>query len=101
MRMTKKQMVKDIFFAATQGQRTTDNFVQGMSVIEAIADNNYRRTIQGEWDWLAECEGLSFTDNAKLSLRKLIRHTFDNLSGYYGPTPRAWAFRDDTRKFDI
>ena len=35
-RITINQMVKEIFFDATKGKRTLENFVDGMTVIERL-----------------------------------------------------------------
>lgn len=41
-RITINQMVKEIFFDATNGKRTADNFVDGMTVIERLRYYFYR-----------------------------------------------------------
>jgi len=92
-RLTKKEMVKDMFFLATDGLRTTANFVAGMGVIDAIAEHNYRTTIQEAWDEVSEA-GDSKT--AKMVMHFLRNITFNNLCGSDGfPHDRAWAFRRD------
>lgn len=95
-RLTKKQMVKDIFFLATEGQRTADNFVRGMGIIDAVADNNYRWVIQDAWDEVYK-EGDRST--ARRVMHYLGNATSMNLCGVNGPTPRTWFFREDMRKF--
>lgn len=37
MRLTKNQMVKDIFFLVTSGKRNLSNFTDGMWIIEVVA----------------------------------------------------------------
>ena len=97
MRLTKKQMVKDIFFLATNGQRTADNFVRGMGIIDAVADHNYRTTIQEAWDEVNEA-GDRIT--ARRVMHFLGNATSENLCTASGfPGPRVWSFRDDMRKF--
>lgn len=97
MRLTKKQMVKDIFFLATEGQRTSDNFVQGMGIIDAVADNNYRTTIQGAWEEVNEAGDRA---TARRVMHFLGNATSHNLCGANGlPGPRVWFFRKDMQKF--
>ena len=103
-RLTKKEMVEDIFFTATDGQRTADNFVQGMAVIDAIAENNYRWLIQRSWDIL---HGKMYTDNrlslritARIQMHGLVDATTMNLRGRnLDHTGRSLAFRDYARTF--
>ena len=97
MRLTKKQMVKDIFFLATEGQRTIDNFVQGMGVIDAVAGRNYRTTIKDSWDEVNEAGD---RDTARKVMHFLKNVTFMNLCGSDGlPGSRSWAFRRDAEVF--
>lgn len=93
MRPTKKEMVKDIFFLATEGRRTADNFVQGMSVIDAIAENNYWVTIQRAW------ERATGPSTAREKMHWLCHLTYWNLSGVKGPGARANYFRADYNVF--
>lgn len=51
-RITIKQMVKDIFFDATAGRRTADNFLEGQLVLSSLQYFYYRpyfERIYGEW----------------------------------------------------
>lgn len=43
--LTVKTMVKELFFAATSGRRTTDNFLDGTIVLEGLGYFYYR------WWW--------------------------------------------------
>jgi hypothetical protein len=54
MTHTKIDLVKDIFFEATRGMRTADNFVEGQYLMDEIARNNYKSTIKAAWDDLDE-----------------------------------------------
>ena len=98
MRLTKKQMVKDIFFLATEGSRTLDNYVEGMDIIDAVAENNYRSTIQRAWDEVSESGDRATARRVMSSLGNI---TAINLGGVNGPTARTWAFRKDLRKFNF
>lgn len=51
-RITIKQMVKDIFFDATKGRRSADNFLEGQLVLSSLQFFYYRfyfERIYGEW----------------------------------------------------
>lgn len=101
-RLTKKEMVKDIFFTATEGKRTARNFVQGMGLVEAIADNNYLWVVRRAWDlvqrdaWASGMKRIS----ACVQLRGLVDSTRMNLLGRnLDETGRSLAFKADARVF--
>ena len=98
-RLTKKAMVKDIFFIATCGDRSANNWVEGMSVMEDVANHNYWETIKRAWDELATSDASRAT--ARAIMRRLMDFTFVNLSGAAGPGERANAFRRDARVFNL
>ena len=76
MKATKLEMVKDIFFAATNGKRTLANFVDGQFLIEMIAKHNYKWAIE---DWVNDyCEGKF---SAFIILDKMVRRTIANAKG--------------------
>lgn len=53
-RITINQMVKEIFFDATNGKRTSENFVDGMTVIERLRYYFYRSYFEEAYSaWLA------------------------------------------------
>lgn len=53
-RITINQMVKEIFFDATKGKRTLENFVDGMTVIERLRYYFYRSYFEEAYSaWLA------------------------------------------------
>lgn len=87
MKLTKIQMVKDIFFLATEGQRTADNYVQGMGLIEAVADHNYRDIIQMAWNKTTDVA------TAKAQMRTLSTLTYYNLPLSH----RDWFHRDRSK----
>ena len=89
MRLTKKRMVQEIFFFATEGQRTGDNFAPGLFVIEAIAQNNYLSFIRERYDMLGKVNDKKTC--ARLQLRRLVDQTARNLGGETG---RAVRFKD-------
>ena len=52
-RITINQMVKEIFFDATKGKRTLENFVDGMTVIERLRYYFYRSYFEEAYSaWL-------------------------------------------------
>jgi len=93
MRLTKKQMVKDIFFLATDGERTRDNFVQGMGIIDAVSNYNYRDSIKDAWDKVCEA---GTKESAKRAMLTLTSLTYFNLPQSH----RHW-FRMDRIKFNF
>ena len=103
-RLTKREMVKDIFFTATEGQRTTANFVQGMAVIDAIAENNYRWVIQRSWDLVQRdnwAKGMARIAS-RVQLRGLVDSTTMNLRGRnLDHTSRSLAFMADAKVFNF
>ena len=53
-RITINQMVREIFFDATNGKRTSENFVDGMTVIERLRYYFYRSYFEEAYSaWLA------------------------------------------------
>lgn len=93
MRLTKVQMVKDIFFLATEGERTLDNYVSGMGIIEAVAGYNYRSFIQECWDKVNEAGDRA---TARKTMRTLATSTLYNL-----PVSNRQFFYADRRKFNF
>lgn len=100
MRLTKKQMVKEIFFEATIGQRSANNFVQGMGIIDAIAENNYRWVIQRAWDTVNGANIDYARLIARIQMHGLVDSTRMNLKGRnLDETNRSLAFKADARVF--
>lgn len=94
-------MVKDIFFAATNGIRNSSNYPEGMWVIEMISKNNSKGYIQALWDELDAVLAVNVRAIANRLLRKLVDSTVDNTSGVNGYTQTsrnfhmaAWRFLD-------
>lgn len=79
MRLTKEQMVKDIFFLATQGKRSTSNYVDGMWLIETIAKNNYAWAIKDWWNQVEENPTL-----VGAVFYKMTKQTHSNTQGVRG-----------------
>ena len=85
MRLTKEEMVRDIFFLATNGKRNRDNAVDGMHLVYMIAENNYRWAIK---DWYDEVD--ANTDNAAVIFKKMVDSTIRNTMGVnYNHTDRS------------
>ena len=81
MKPTKLTLVKDVFFAATCGKRTADNFVEGMWLIEIIAKNNYAWAIRY---WVEQYVSGELT--AEDTLRRMVDMTYMNTCGVNGMT---------------
>lgn len=80
-------MVKDIFFLATQGKRSRYNFVDGMYLIDMVAEHNYAWAIK---DWYNEVDNDS--DKVADVWRKMVWRTIDNLKGVnFSNTERSLA----------
>ena len=97
--LTKQEMVKDIFFAATDGKRNTSNFVKGMWLIETIAKNNYKRTIETSWTELTEATVDTYRRVARHLLYKLVDCTWNNTWGVNGPTETSREVKSAYRMF--
>lgn len=91
---TKLDLVKDVFFAATTGKRTPQNYPEGMAVMEAIAANNYKWAIQ---DWNDQWGYGRKTAGEVLDI--MADMTYINLSGVNGATKRAFDFWRDYMTF--
>lgn len=89
MRITKEQMVKDVFFLATAGKRSRDNFVDGMWLIETIAANNFAWAIR---DWCNEVD--KNPEEASKVFDKMVDMTYINTSGVNGMTERSRRVMD-------
>lgn len=94
--MTKETMVKDIFFAATNGRRCAKNFVDGCFLIEAIAKHNYKSAIERWWNEVNEGR------NAYWTLNEMVNQTISNTySAACLPTPTSKAVRDAFHTFKM
>ena len=99
MRQTKQEMVKDIFFAATVGIRSAENFPEGMWVIEMIARNNYKEYIKALWDELDRETAEKAKATAHRLLDQLVDWTYINTSGVNGYTKTSLAFIEAAKQF--
>lgn len=104
MRQTKQEMVKDIFFTATDGIRSTKNYPEGMWVIEMIAKNNRKDTIADLWQELDErantgASRLDLYSTSRRLLAKLVDWTYINTSGVNGYTKTSLGFIQAANKF--
>lgn len=89
MKRTKLAMVKDIFFEATNGMRTTSNFVDGQILMEAIAKHNYKWAIEKWWNEVSEGR------NAYWTLNEMVMQTIHNTYNCNGmPTPTTAMVRN-------
>ena len=89
MRLTKNQMVKDIFFLVTSGKRNLSNFTDGMWIIEIVAKNNYAWAIRDWWNQVDENP-----DRAGEIWSKMIDMTYINTSGVNGYTETSKRVMD-------
>lgn len=83
-RITIKEMVKEIFFDATRGQRTRENFVDGMLVIDSLHCFYYRtyfEDIYAKWQ------------NGEKTSRQIMVKIANDLQarGYYNDRARLVA----------
>lgn len=81
---TKIEMVKDIFFLATEGMRTPANYPYGMWLIEMIADHNNKWFITKCWDDVINVPTSIVKNAAHCALRSLIWATYGNTIGVRG-----------------
>lgn len=94
MKRTKEVMVKDIFFAATNGKRCLGNFVDGQILIEMIAKHNYKWAIERWWNDVVEGR------NAYWTLREMVNQTISNTYGCNcTPTPTTTLVRNAYNAF--
>ena len=85
MRITKREMVKDVFFLATQGKRTLQNFADGQYLIDMVAEHNYAWAIREWWN-----EVDKDSDNAQDVFSRMVKRTIGNLQGVnYNHTDRS------------
>lgn len=83
---TKRTSVQDIFFAATCGMRTLDNFADAQMLMDEIASNNYKWAIDS---WLEDYQ--SGKKSAEKVLNEMVEQTIRNLCDRNGhPTTRSW-----------
>ena len=81
---TKIEIVKEVFFGATNGKRSTNNYADGMWLIETVADKvtgEYIRYIYGKY--------ISGEKSASVALDDMVDVAFVNLSGVNGITKRS------------
>jgi hypothetical protein len=84
MKATKEELVKDVFYEATNGLRNRDNFIDGYTLIYAIAENNYKWAIK---DWWQE---VSDGADAREVLDKMFEQTLRNTyNGNLMPTAKS------------
>ena len=91
---TKIELVKDVFFAATDGKREPKNYPDGMWLIEQIAANNSAPVVRGWWEDF--CSG---KESARRILSRMAHSTEINVSGVNGPTNRSKAVREAYYRF--
>lgn len=84
MALTKIEMVKEVFFAATRGKRNPNNFAEGMWLIEAIADKLTKQYISGIFE-----DYLRDDIDAEDTLARLVDFAYSNACGANGYTPVA------------
>ena len=89
MKLTKMEMVKDVFFLATAGKRCLDDYVDGMWLIETIASNNYAWAIRDWWKQVDENP-----DDVNKVFDEMIDMTYSNVSGVNGMTSRSRRVMD-------
>lgn len=86
-------MVEEIFFLATKGKRSTKNYVDGMYLIEMVAEHNYAWAIKGWWDEVR-------MDNVADVWHKMVWQTINNLKGInYNHTDRSLQVMSAFMKF--
>lgn len=76
MRITKREMVKEMFLLATQGKRTRDNFADGQYLIDMVAEHNWAWLIKESWEQINLKE-----NNVRSIFNKLCNRAIDNLKG--------------------
>ena len=86
MRTTKETLVKDIFFEATKGLRTLDNYVDGYTLITEIAANNYKWAIAA---WYKAVE--DGADPRKVLDEMVDRTERNTYNSNYQPTTKSKA----------
>lgn len=79
-------MVKDIFFEATNGKRSVDNFVEGQMLIRLLTEKNTRDFIAYCWDKLSN----AYWDGEH-ALRALVDEAYGNSLGVNGMTETSKA----------
>lgn len=84
MKATKETLVKDIFYEATNGLRSLDNFVDGYTLIYEIAANNYKWAI-ADW-WKEVVNGADAREVLDKMVTQTIRNTYN---GNLMPTAKS------------
>ena len=88
-------MVKDVFFLATAGKRSRDNYVDGMYLIEMIAENNYAWAIKNWWNEVDENP-----EKVEDIFHKMVWQTIRNVKGVnYNDTYRSRSVMSAFMKF--
>lgn len=75
-KLTKREMVRDIFFLATDRQRTNNNLVSGLTLIDEVASNNYKWFIAQEWQMVNDN---ATRKDARKAIQRLICSTYNNV----------------------
>ena len=84
----KLELVKDVFFAATDGKRKPENYADGMWLIETIAANNYAWAVRNWWEAVN-----SGAKTARRVFSEMVDSTEVNVSGVNGMTKRSKEVR--------
>jgi hypothetical protein len=93
-KMTKIEMVKDIFYEATKGKRCAANFIDGMFLIETIAKHNYKWAIERWWNEVNEGRIAYWTLNEMVT--QTIHNTYNSNCM---PTPTTARVREAFHTF--
>lgn len=94
MKATKEQLVKDIFYEATNGLRSLSNFADGQILIELLTRLNYKKAIEKWWNEVDEGR------NAYWVLNEMVAQTLFNSYGVKGtPTPTTIEIRKAFKPF--
>jgi hypothetical protein len=93
MKATKKSMVKEIFFDATQGKRTDANFVDGMYLLDVIPAYLPKDYI--EWVYARYKDARI---DARHALSSLVDGALENNIGTRGRNERYYAIRNSYKR---
>ena len=95
MRITKREMVEEIFLLATKGKRSRDNFVDGQYLIDMVAEHNWAWAIKDWWNQID-----LKADNVRDIFNKMCWQAISNLKGAnYNHTERSLAVQKAFLRF--
>ena len=94
MKATKFEMVKEIFFDATDGKRNIDNFTYGKDLIDLLVVKNAASFIRYYFDQYRE----GYID-AESALRRLVDGAYMNTTGANGMTETSKRLMADYYRF--